>query len=109
MFLYFTLYMQNVLGYSPLESGLRFLPLSILSFLVAPVAGRMSAHMPVRAFMAGGVLLVTAGLLLMHGVTDGEDWTVLLPGFLLGGAGVGLINPPLASTAIGVVPPQRSG
>ena len=39
MFLYLTLYIQNVLGYSPLEAGLRFLPLTVLSFVVAPIAG----------------------------------------------------------------------
>jgi EmrB/QacA subfamily drug resistance transporter len=109
LFLYITLYMQNVLGYSPLETGLRFLPLSLLSFLVAPIAGRLSARLPVRGFMAGGLLLVAAALLLMHGVSAGDSWTHLLPGFIVGGIGIGLINPPLASTAIGVVPPQRSG
>src|SRR5205809_153452 len=44
MFLYITLYMQDVLGYSPLETGLRFLPLTLVSFFVAPVAGRLSAR-----------------------------------------------------------------
>ena len=48
-FLYLTLYLQNVLGYSPIQAGLRFLPLSLLSFFVAPIAGRLSARVPVRA------------------------------------------------------------
>ena len=39
MFLYIVIYIQSILGYSPLEAGLRFLPISVLSFLVAPVAG----------------------------------------------------------------------
>ena len=51
MFLYLTLYMQNVLGYSPLESGMRFLPISLLSFLVAPIAGKLAERLPVRAFL----------------------------------------------------------
>jgi predicted MFS family arabinose efflux permease len=54
-------------------------------------------------------VLVGAGLLLMHGVTADSDWTTLLGGFVLAGAGIGMINPSLATTAIGVVAPQRSG
>src|SRR5205807_7770601 len=56
-----------------------------------------------------GLLMVGAGLLLMRGLTPSSHWTALLPGFIVAGAGVGLVNPALASTAIGVVPPQRSG
>ena len=62
-----------------------------------------------RYFMAGGLLLVAGGLLLMHGVSVDSEWTTLLGGFILAGIGIGLINPPLASTAIGVVRPQQSG
>jgi EmrB/QacA subfamily drug resistance transporter len=109
MFLYLTLYIQNVLGYSPLQAGLRFLPVTLLSFAVAPVAGRLSVRVPVRLLLGGGLLLVAAGLLLMTAVTATSGWTTLIPGFLAAGAGVGMINPPLASTAIGVVPPARSG
>jgi EmrB/QacA subfamily drug resistance transporter len=109
MFLFITLYMQNVLGYSALETGVRFLPLSLLSFLVAPIAGRLTAHVPVRYLMCAGLLLVTGGLVLMHGVSVDSKWTTLLGGFILAGAGIGLINPPLASTAIGVVPQRKSG
>jgi EmrB/QacA subfamily drug resistance transporter len=109
MFLYLVLYLQNVLGYSPLEAGLRFLPLSLMSFLVAPVSGKLSARLPVRGFLGGGLVLVGIALLLMRGLNDGSDWTALLAGFLIGGCGIGLVNPPLASTAVGVVPPARSG
>jgi predicted MFS family arabinose efflux permease len=109
MFLYLTLYVQNQLGYSPLEAGLRFLPITLLSFLVAPIAGRLSARVPVRLLMGSGLLLVGIGLLLMRRVAPGDGWTVLLPGFIVAGAGVGLTNPPLASTAVGVVEPRRAG
>jgi EmrB/QacA subfamily drug resistance transporter len=109
MFLYLTLYIQNGLHYSPLEAGLRFLPITLMSFFVAPIAGRLSSTVPVRALMGVGLVLVSAGLLLMHGLTVNSDWTALLAGFLVAGAGVGLVNPPLASTAVGVVPPQKSG
>ena len=109
MFLYLTLYVQNVLGYSPLEAGLRFLPVTLTSFFVAPISGRLSARVPARLLLGTGLALVGLGLALMTALDPASDWTVLLPGFVLAGAGVGLVNPALASTAIGVVEPRRSG
>jgi EmrB/QacA subfamily drug resistance transporter len=109
MFLYLTLYIQDVLGYSPLQAGLRFLPTTLLSFLVAPVAGRLSVRVPVRLLLGSGLVLIGVGLLTMTTIDAASHWTVLIPGFVLAGAGVGLVNPPLASTAIGVVPNERSG
>ena len=109
MFLYLTLYIQNILGYSPLESGLRFLPVTLLSFFVAPVSGKLAERFGVRWFMGGGLALVGAGLLLMSGLEAGDDWTALLAGFLFAGGGIGLVNPALATAAVGVVEPQRAG
>jgi EmrB/QacA subfamily drug resistance transporter len=109
MFLYLTLYLQNVLGYSPLEAGLRFLPVSLLSFMVAPLAGKLAERLPVRGFLGGGLILVGCGLLLMNGIQPDDDWTTLLPGFIVAGIGIGVVNPPLATAAIGVVEPRRSG
>jgi EmrB/QacA subfamily drug resistance transporter len=109
MFLYLTLYIQDVLGYSPLQAGLRFLPITLLSFLVAPISGRLSVRVPVRLLLGTGMLLVGGGLLAMTAINGGSGWTTLVPGFLLAGAGVGMVNPPLASTAIGVVHYTRSG
>jgi predicted MFS family arabinose efflux permease len=109
MFLYLTLYIQGVLGYSPFQAGLRFLPLSLVSFFVAPVAGRLSARIPLRTLLGGGLTLVGIALLLMGGLSYGSGWTHLIPGFIIAGAGVGLANPAIATTAVGVVPPARSG
>jgi EmrB/QacA subfamily drug resistance transporter len=109
MFLYLTLYIQDVLGYGPLQAGLRFLPVTLLSFFVAPIAGRLSVRVPVRLLLGSGLLLVSGGLLAMSAVDASSSWTVLVPGFILAGAGIGLINPPLASTAVGVVHHSRSG
>jgi EmrB/QacA subfamily drug resistance transporter len=109
MFLYLTLYIQNVLGYSPLQAGLRFLPITLLSFAVAPVAGRLTVRVPVRLLLGSGLLLVGGGLFAMTAVTATSRWTALIPGFVLAGVGVGLVNPPLAAAAIGVVPAARSG
>jgi EmrB/QacA subfamily drug resistance transporter len=109
MFLYITLYVQDVLGYDALQAGLRFLPVTLLSFFVAPIAGRLSVRVPVRLLLGGGLVLVSAGLLAMSAVDATSGWTTLIPGFALCGIGIGLINPPLASTAIGVVHHSRSG
>jgi predicted MFS family arabinose efflux permease len=109
MFLFLTLYIQDVLGYSPLQAGLRFLPVTLLSFFVAPISGRLSVRVPVRMLLGVGMLLVSAGLLSMTAIVPSSGWTTLIPGFLLAGAGIGLINPPLASTAVGVVHYTRAG
>jgi MFS family permease len=109
MFLYLTLYLQTILGLSPLQTGLRFLPITALSFVAAAVSGNLSARVPVRLLLSGGLALIGLGLLLMHGLSGTSQWTALLAGFIVAGIGIGLVNPSLASTAIGVVPPQRSG
>jgi fucose permease len=103
------LYLQTILDLSPLQTGLRFLPFTVVSFFVAALSGNLSNRVPVRLLLGGGLLLVGIGELLMRGLTPTSHWTALLPGFIVAGAGVGLVNPPLASTAIGVVPPSRSG
>ena len=109
LFLYLTLYMQDILRFSPLQSGLRFLVLSGAILLTSTAAGRATATVPIRFLIAPGLAMVGVGLLLMRGLTEASGWTHLIPGFILAGAGVGLVNPPLASTAIGVVTPDRAG
>jgi EmrB/QacA subfamily drug resistance transporter len=108
-FLYLALYLQNVLHLSPVATGVRFLPLSITSFFAAPLAGRLMSRVPVRFLFGFGLALVGVSLLLMHGVTPTSSWTTLLAGFIVGGLGVGLVNAPLAATAVSVVEPRRAG
>jgi EmrB/QacA subfamily drug resistance transporter len=109
MFLYLTLYLQDVLHYSPLQAGLRFLPTTLLSFAVAPISGRLSVRMPVRLLLGSGLVLIGIALLLMTTLTAASTWTILIVPFVFAGTGVGLVNPPLAATAVGVVPHERSG
>ena len=109
LFLYLTLYMQNILGLSPLETGLRYLPMTVVSFFVAPLAGVLLSRLPARGMLAAGLLMAGTGLILMAGVEQGDEWTGLLGGFLIAGAGIGLINPVIANLAVSVVPPQQSG
>ena len=109
LFLYITIYIQGSLGYSPLEAGLRFLPLTLLSFAVAPIAGALSNRIQLRVLMGTGLTAVGVGLLLMRGVSADSEWTTLLAGFLVAGAGIGLTNPGIGQAAIAVVPPARAG
>jgi hypothetical protein len=109
MFLYLSLYLQNYLGYSPLEAGLRYLPITLLAFLFGPVAGALISRVRARLLLSAGLGLVGSGLLLMSGIGAGSAWTTLLSGFLLAGAGIGLLNPVIADVAVSVVPKEQSG
>jgi EmrB/QacA subfamily drug resistance transporter len=109
MFLYLVLYFQNSLHLSPLGSGLRLAVITGGSLITAIPAGRLSEHMPVRWLIGPGLILVGIGLMLMHGLSADSSWTHLIPGFLVAGAGSGMVNPPLASTAVGVVEPHDAG
>jgi EmrB/QacA subfamily drug resistance transporter len=108
-FLYLSIYLESVLGHSAVWAGVRFLPLSLVSFVVAPVAGRLSARVPVRLLLSAGLALNGVALLLMWGIKLSSGWTTLLAGFLVAGVGIGLVNAPLASTAVSVVEPRRAG
>jgi EmrB/QacA subfamily drug resistance transporter len=109
LFLYLTLYLQDDLGYGPLAAGVRFLPLTVLAFIVAPIAGKLTVRIQARLLLGSGLLLIAIGCLLMANTHASSTWTVLLPGFLVVGVGIGTVNPVLASSAISVVPPERSG
>ncbi len=109
MFLYLTFYLQDVLGYGPFAAGLRFLPVTMLAFVVAPIAGKLTVRVQSRFLLGLGLLLVALGCNLMTHVGPTSAWTVLLPGFIIGGIGVGTTNPVLASATVSVVPPERSG
>ena len=103
------LYMQNILGLSAVDTGIRFLPLTGAIFLTAGIAGRLTTRVPRRMLIAPGFLLVGGGMLLMRGLTPASGWTHLLPGMIAAGIGAGLVNVPLVSTAVGVVEPARAG
>ncbi len=109
IFLYMTLYFQDVLGYTPLQAGVRFLPVTLVAFVVAAIAGRLSSRVPGRVMIGIGLLLISIGLALATGVTITSTWIHVLPGLIVSGFGIGMVNPSLANVAIGVVPPQESG
>jgi predicted MFS family arabinose efflux permease len=109
MLLYLVIYLQDILGYSALGAGLRLAIISGGSLVTASFAGQLSERVPVRWLIGPGLVLVGAGLFVMGGLSGASSWTHLIPGLLVAGLGVGLVNPPLASTAIGVVPPHQAG
>jgi EmrB/QacA subfamily drug resistance transporter len=109
LFLYIVLYFQNADGFSALGCGLRLAIITAGALITAIPAGRLSSRVPVRYLIGPGLLLVGIGLLLMRGLGGASSWTHLIPGFLVAGIGSGLVNAPLASTAVGVVEPHETG
>jgi predicted MFS family arabinose efflux permease len=109
LFLYLTLYLQSFLGLSPVEAGVRYLPITVASFIVAPFAGMALAKVQARYLMSAGLALTGVGLALMTGLDMSSEWTALLAGFIISGVGVGLLNPVIADVALSVVPKERSG
>jgi EmrB/QacA subfamily drug resistance transporter len=109
MLLYLVLYVQDILGYSPLGTGVRLMFISGGILATSTIAGRLSSRMPVRLLIGPGLIIAGVGLLLMRGLDAGSTWTHLIPGMIVGGVGIGMVNPPLASTAVGVVRPQQAG
>jgi EmrB/QacA subfamily drug resistance transporter len=109
LFLYLTLYLQSFLGYSPIDAGVRYLPITLASFVVAPFAGMALAKVQARYLLSAGLALVGAGLVLMGGLGVDSEWTALLVGFIVGGVGIGLVNPVIADVALSVVPKEQSG
>jgi EmrB/QacA subfamily drug resistance transporter len=108
-FLYLTLFLLDAAGASPTAVGLQLLPLSVAALVVSVLGGRAARVLPVRAALPAGQLLCAAGLLAMRGLEATSPWTVMLPGLLVLGVGIGLSNPAVTYAALGVVPATRSG
>ena len=107
---FLSLYLQNVLGYSPVGAGLRLLAFSGVILFVAPVAGRLSDRYGSRGFMTVGPLFAAAGLsfLLLTGVHSSYP-AVLLPGFLILALGLSLTLSPMTAAVMGSVPTAKAG
>jgi len=106
---YLSLYVQNTLGYSPVQAGLRFLPLSLVSFAVAPATGRLIGKVAMRVLLGVAMVAAAAGLASMAHLTATSTWLVLLPGFILAGIGLGVTSTGLASAALSAVEPAHAG
>ena len=108
-FFFLTLYMPNVLGYTPLETGLRFLPATLLIIVSGPIAGRLADRVGPRPLMTLGLLLVSSALAIQSGLTIHSGYGLLLPGFMLMGLGMGLVMSPMSTAAMNAVDRTKAG
>ncbi|MBT2387562.1 MFS transporter [Streptomyces sp. ISL-11] len=106
---YTSVWLQTVLGLSPLRGGLAVLPLAATSFVVAAVGGRLLHGVRPGLTIGVGLALIGAGTLGQAVLDAGSSWTALLPGLVLAGVGTGLVAPALAGAALAAVPPERAG
>ena len=109
VFFFLALYMQNILGYSPLEAGVRFLPSTLMIVGVAPVAGRLSDRFGARWLIAGGLAIVAASLYSFSGIAVDSNYLDLLPGFTLLGIGIAMTMSPMTSAAMNAVAVEKAG
>ncbi len=103
------LYVINTLGYGPFQAGLRFLPLTVASFVAAPIVARLVDKVPPRFTVGGGILLTAAGLALVARLDGDSGWTVLLPGFIVAGLGLGAASASISQGALAAVEQSRAG
>ncbi|HEY5059201.1 MAG TPA: MFS transporter [Gaiellaceae bacterium] len=109
VFFFVSLYVQNILGYSPTKAGAIFLPMTLLIILVAPLAGRASDRVGSRWLMAVGMTILGVSLLLYQRVGVHSDFWTLLPSLLLGGIGMALTMSPMTAAAMSSVPVDKAG
>ncbi len=109
VFFFMSLYMQNILGYSAVQTGAAFLPMTILIILVAPIAGKTSDRIGSRGLMTAGMILIALQLVYFSQLgLDATFWTIL-PAFLVGGVGMALTMTPSAAAATRSVPVDKAG
>jgi MFS family permease len=107
---YSSLWLQTVLGLSPVRAGLLgSAPLSAASFVVSALIGRYLHATNPRWIIGGGMLLVGVGALLQAVLNVHSNWPSLMAGLIVAGVGVGLATPTLVSNAMAAVPPDRGG
>ncbi len=109
VFFYVSLYMQQVLGYSPVQAGASFLPMTLLIIVIAPQAGRAVDRVGARGLVGGGMLLLTVSLFLFSRMGVHSSFWTLLPAMLLGGSGMAITMTPTTAAAMGSVERDKAG
>lgn len=109
IFFFISLYLQSVRGYTAIEAGALFLPMTLIICVVAPVAGRLSDRIGRRLPAAAGMLILAAGLWLLSGLSARGGLDTLLPGLIVAGAGIGLTSAPVTTAALDFAPPEEAG
>ncbi|HKT44337.1 MAG TPA: MFS transporter [Gaiellaceae bacterium] len=109
VFFYVSLYLQEILLYTPVRAGASFLPWTLLIILLAPVAGKLSDRFGSRPFVAGGMVVLTGSLFLFSRMGMHESFWGLLPAMLLGGVGMAIAMAPTTAAAMSSVRPDKAG
>jgi EmrB/QacA subfamily drug resistance transporter len=108
-FLYMTLYLQQVLGLSPIKTGLAYLPGTFLVFVVSGLSAQLAARVDPARVAVVGLAFVSAGMAVLLLTDVDSSWTVTLPGLLIASLGTGLFNPAGSALALDALPPEQAG
>jgi Na+/melibiose symporter-like transporter len=109
IFYFVTLYFQNVLGYSALEAGVRSLPMTMMVMFVAPLAGRLSGKIGPRYQMTVGMLMMTAGLLVLSRLEVNSSYNMIWPAYIVAGAGIAMTMPAVSAAGMAAVDQAKAG
>jgi EmrB/QacA subfamily drug resistance transporter len=109
VFFFMSLFVQQILGYSPVQAGAIFLPMTLLIMVIAPIAGKASDRIGSRWLMAGGLLLLSVSLVLFSRLTAAAGFWDLLPALVIGGIGMASVMTPMTAAAMGSVPVEKAG
>ncbi len=109
VFFFVSLYMQNILGFSAVETGAAFLPLTLLIIVIAPIAGKATDRIGSRSLMTSGMVLISIQLFYFSRLGADANFWNLLPGLLVGGAGMAMTMTPSAAAATRAVPVDKAG
>jgi EmrB/QacA subfamily drug resistance transporter len=109
VFFFVSLYVQNVLGYSPIQAGASFLPWTLLIVVLAPQAGHLNDRVGPRWLVTGGMIVMASALFIFSRFGEGATFWDLLPAMILGGIGMSATMPPVTATAMGAVPRDKAG
>ncbi len=109
VFFFVSLFVQNILGYSPVQAGASFLPMTLCIIFFAPVAGRLSDRIGSRWLMSGGMALIGISLVLFSLLNETSTFWNLFPALLVGGAGMAMAMTPTTAAAMSAVPVDKAG
>jgi EmrB/QacA subfamily drug resistance transporter len=109
IFVFFPIYMQTFLGWSPIQAGAALLPWTLMIVVFAPIAGKLSDRVGSRWLMAGGMSVVAVCCLLLSTVTLHSGFWNMVPAFLLGGLGMSFVMTPMSAAAMGAAPVDKAG
>jgi len=109
-FLYATLYLQGIVGLSPIRTGLAYLPGTFLVFIVSGASAGLLTRVKPALLATIGLVFLSAGMLVMTLTTEvNSGWAAILPGLLIASVGCGLVNPAGSALALDALPPEQSG